>query len=124
MYKLLLMLMAVLLTAGCVAGGSAQGYAGPPVVHAHAYSFAGATVVVSTKGAGYQDYSDLRRQRRAERLARESFYAEHHRRMHQRRHPAYPHARESGPPRRGPHFSYQGVFRHGRCSAHRTEPPS
>ncbi len=124
MYKLLLILISVFLAGGCVAGGSAQGYAGPPVVHVHSHGYAGATLVVSTQDVRFQDYSEIRRQREAERLARSRFYAEHHRRMQQRRQPAYPHVREPGPPRRGPQFSCQGVFRHGRCSSHRADPPS
>lgn len=122
MRKLVLMLIGLLLATGCVAGGSAQGYAGPPVVHAHSEAFAGATVVVSTREVRFQDYSEMRRRRQAERLARQSFYAEQYRRVHRRHKPARPHARRSEAWYEDPRFSCRGNGRHGHCSTHRIVP--
>ena len=124
MYKLVLILISIFLAGGCVAGGSAQGYAGSPVVHVHSQGYAGATLVVSTQDVRFQDYSEMRRQREAERLARSRFYAEHHRRIHQIHYSAPSHPREAVSHGRNPRYSCRGNFRHGQCSTHRAGPPN
>lgn len=123
MRKLVLMLTAVFLTAGCVAGGSAQGYARPPVVHAYSEAFMGATVVVSSREVRFQDYSEMRR-RQAERLARQNYYAEQYRYAHHRHEPARPHARRPETRHGDPWFSCRDNGRNSHCSTHRRQQPA